>query len=95
MIELSYGEFGNFFFIDSFMIELIKGKQDDVITKELIRMRQLEHSMLRFTRIFQQGKGNFQRDDGSAEYSSVMSEGKKKRPKISQSTILSVFYSLW
>jgi hypothetical protein len=30
--------------------------------------------MLRFTRIFQVGKGNFQRDDGSAEYSSVMSE---------------------
>jgi hypothetical protein len=61
------------------MIELIKGKQDDVITKELIRTRQLEHSMLRFTRIFQVGKGNFQRDDGSAEYSSVMSEGKRKK----------------
>jgi hypothetical protein len=61
------------------MIELIKGKQDDVITKELIRTRQLERSMLRFTRIFQVGKGNFQRDDGSAEYSSVMSEGKGKK----------------
>ncbi len=60
------------------MIELIKGKQDDVITKDLIRTRQLEHSMLRFTRIFQMGKGNFQRDEGSAAYSSVMSEGKRK-----------------
>ncbi len=60
------------------MMELIKSKQDDVITKELIRTRQLEHSMLRFTRIFQVGKGNFQRDDGSAEYSSVMSEGMTK-----------------
>ena len=60
------------------MIELIKSKQDDVITKELIRSRQLEHSMLRFTRFFQIGKGNFQRDDGSEEYSSVMSEGISK-----------------
>lgn len=59
------------------MIELIKSKQDETITKDVIRTRQLEHSMLRFTRIFQLGKGNFQRDDGSAEYSSVMSEGKK------------------
>ncbi len=65
-------------FFDRFMMELIKSKQDDFITKELIRARQLEHSMLRFTRIFQVGKGNFQRDDGSAEYSSVMSEGMKK-----------------
>jgi hypothetical protein len=57
------------------MIELIKSKQDDVITKELIRSRQLEQSMLRFTRIYQVGKGDFQRDDGSEEYSTVMTEG--------------------
>lgn len=60
------------------MIELIKAKQDNVLTKEVIRTRQLEHSMLRFTRIFQLGKGNFQRDEGSTEYSSAMSEGKGK-----------------
>ncbi len=63
------------------MIELIKGKQDDVITKKLIQARQLEHSMLRFTRIFQVGKGNFQRDEGSTEYSTVMSEGKEDKKK--------------
>jgi hypothetical protein len=56
-------------------MELIKSKQDDVITKDLIRTRQLENSILKFTRIFQLGKGNFQRDEGSTEYSSVMSEG--------------------
>jgi hypothetical protein len=59
------------------MIELIKSKQDDVITKELIRSRQLEHSMLRFTRIFQVRKTEFQRDEGSEVYSTVMSEGMK------------------
>ena len=67
-----------YFSIGRFMMELIKGKQDNNITKELIRSRQLEHSMLRFTRIFQVGKGNFQRDEGSTQYSSVMSEGKRK-----------------
>lgn len=65
------------------MIELIKAKQDNVLTKEVIRTRQLEHSMLRFTRIFQLGKGNFQRDEGSTEYSSVMSEGKGKASNFS------------
>lgn len=60
------------------MIELIKAKQDNVLTKEVIRTRQLEHSMLRFTRIFQEGKGLYQRDEGSTEYSSVMSEGKER-----------------
>jgi len=58
----------------TFMIEFIKSKQDDVITKELIRARRLDQSMLRFTRIFQVGKGEFQRDEGSEEYSSVMNE---------------------
>ncbi|CAF3510163.1 unnamed protein product [Adineta steineri] len=56
------------------MIELIKGKQSDVITKELIRSRQLESSMLRLTRIFQVGKGEYQRDEGSVVYSNVMTE---------------------
>jgi hypothetical protein len=57
------------------MLELIKRKQDNVITKELIRTEQLEHSVLQFTRIFQVGKSDYQRDDGSAEYSTIMSEG--------------------
>ncbi|UJR28739.1 hypothetical protein I4U23_009966 [Adineta vaga] len=59
----------------TFMFELIKSKQDEFITKELIRTRQLEHSMLRFTRVFQLGKGDYLRDEGSVEYSTVMSEG--------------------
>ncbi|CAF2647842.1 unnamed protein product [Rotaria sp. Silwood2] len=58
----------------TFMIEMIKSKQDNIITKELIRSRQLEQSMFRFTRIFQVGKGEFQRDEGSTEYSSIMIE---------------------
>ncbi|CAF3494726.1 unnamed protein product [Rotaria sp. Silwood1] len=58
----------------TFMIEMIKSKQDHIITKELIRTRQLEQSMFRFTRIFQVGKGEFQRDEGSTEYSSIMTE---------------------
>ena len=58
------------------MLELIKSKQDEVITKELIKARQLDHSMLRFTRIFQLGKGDYQRDEGSVEYSTIMMEGK-------------------
>jgi len=55
------------------MIEFIKGKQDGNITKELIKARQLEQSMLRFTRIFQ-SENTYQRDDSSVEYSCVMSE---------------------
>lgn len=68
--------------LNRFMIEMIKSKQDHIITKDLIRTRQLEHSMLRFTRIFQMGKGQFERDEGSTEYSCVMSEGKNKTNKI-------------
>lgn len=64
------------FSLNSFMIQLIKARQDSILTKDFIRNRQLEHSMLRFTRIFQAGKGQFQRDEGSTEYSCVMSEGK-------------------
>jgi hypothetical protein len=58
----------------SFMIEYIKSKQDDNITKGLIKTRQLEQSMLRFTRIFQSEKDNYQRDESSTEYSCIMSE---------------------
>lgn len=66
------------FILNSFMIEMIKSKQDNVITKELIRTRKLDSSMLRFTRLFQVGKEDFQRDEGSVEYSCIMTEGKKK-----------------
>ncbi|CAF4951843.1 unnamed protein product [Rotaria sp. Silwood1] len=58
----------------TFMIEMIKSKQDHIITKELIRTRQLEQSMFRFTRIFQVETEEFQRDEGSTEYSSIMTE---------------------
>ncbi len=64
------------FSLHSFMIELIKSKQDDVITKKLIRLRQLDQSMLRFTR-FYQSENTFERDESSVEYSHVMSEGKE------------------
>lgn len=57
-------------------MEYIKGKQDEVITKDLIRLRQLDQSMLRFTRIFGLGKDNFFRDETTVQYSSVMQEGK-------------------
>ncbi|CAF3534009.1 unnamed protein product [Rotaria sp. Silwood1] len=58
----------------TFMIELIKSKQDDIITKELIRSRKLYQSMLRFTRIYRDKYGNFQRDDINQKYSSIMTE---------------------
>ncbi len=62
------------FFFFSFMVEYIKSKQDGNITKDLIKARQLEQSMRRFTRIFQDDKNTYQRDDNSVEYSCVMSE---------------------
>ncbi|CAF3935289.1 unnamed protein product, partial [Rotaria sp. Silwood1] len=58
----------------TFMIEFIKSKEDDFITKKLIRSRQLDQSMLRFTRIYQDEYGNCQRDDNSEEYSCIMTE---------------------
>ena len=56
------------------MIEYIKGKQDGNITKDLIKNRQLEQSMLRFTRIYQADKNTYERDENSVEYSRVMTE---------------------
>ncbi len=56
------------------MIEFIKKKQEGHITKDLIKNRQLEQSMLRFTRIYQTGKDTFQRDENSVEYSCIMTE---------------------
>ena len=60
-----------------FMIEFIKSKQDDVITKKLIRERKLDQSMLRFTRIYRDQYGNLYRDDENQEYSCIMTESKK------------------
>ncbi|CAF2403697.1 unnamed protein product [Rotaria sp. Silwood2] len=58
----------------TFMIEFIKSKQDDIITKDLIKTRQLDQSMLRFTRIYQDEKDTYKRDENSTAYSCVMSE---------------------
>ena len=60
----------------SFMIEYIKCKQNDEITKDLIRTRQLDQSMLRFTRYYQTDNNLYQKDEDSVEYSSIMIEGK-------------------
>lgn len=57
-------------------MELIKSKQDETITKKLIRLRKLDQSMLRFTRIFQNKHGMSERDEESTEYSCVMTESK-------------------
>jgi len=60
------------------MIELIKSKQDDVITKKLIRLRKLDQSMLCFTRIYRDENGEYRRDIDSQEYSCIMTESKKE-----------------
>ncbi len=60
------------------MIELIKSKQDDVITKKLIRLRKLDQSMLCFTRIYRDENGEYRRDINSQEYSCIMTESKKE-----------------
>jgi hypothetical protein len=57
------------------MLEYIKSKQDDNLTKDLIKSRQLDQSMLRFTRFYQAEKNTYQRDESSIEYSCVMTEG--------------------
>lgn len=61
------------------MIELIKSKQDGIITKDLIKTKQLDQSMLRFTRIYYDENGKCQRDVESQEYSLIMSESKKQK----------------
>lgn len=58
----------------SFMAEHIKEKQGAVITKDLIKTHELEQSMLRFTRIFEE-KNTFLRDESSTAFSCVMTEG--------------------
>ncbi len=71
-------EFWNYKFLVffcRFLIEFIKPKQDNHITKDLIKARQLEQSMLRFTRFYQISDGSYQRDESSTEYSCLMTEG--------------------
>ncbi|CAF1096201.1 unnamed protein product [Adineta ricciae] len=58
----------------SLMIEFIKSKQDNYITKKLIQERKLYQSMLRFTRIFRNKCGQYHYDVGSTEYSNIMTE---------------------
>jgi hypothetical protein len=61
------------------MIELIKSKQDEVITKNLIRLRKLDQSMLCFTRIYRDENGDYQRDMDNQEYSCIMTESKNEK----------------
>ncbi|CAF1514836.1 unnamed protein product [Rotaria sp. Silwood1] len=56
------------------MMELIKSKQNDDITKELITSKKLDQSMLRFTRIYRDESGKFQRDQMGQAYSCIMKE---------------------
>ncbi|UJR20827.1 hypothetical protein I4U23_023938 [Adineta vaga] len=58
----------------SFMIEYIKSRQNEIVTKELIKTRELDQSMLRFTRIYESGKNNYYRDESSVTYSCIMTE---------------------
>jgi hypothetical protein len=60
------------------MIELIKSKQDNGITKNLIRERELTKSKLRFTRFFRDANGSLHRDEASTIYSCVMTESKNE-----------------
>jgi len=66
------------FAFSSFLIEYVKPKQDNYITKDLIKTRKLDQSMLRFTRFYQLSDGSYQRDESSIEYSCLMTEGKRK-----------------
>ena len=59
------------------MIEYIKPKQDDHITKDLIKKQQLEQSMLRFKRYYLSEKNTYEPDESSTEYSRLMTESKK------------------
>ena len=59
------------------MIEYIKKKQDTIITKELIKARQLDQSKLRFRRFYLSEKNEFEPDDNSIEYSCLMTEGRE------------------
>lgn len=62
-----------------FLIEYIKPRQEGEITKEFIRTHRLDQSTLRFTRFYQLPDGSYQRDEATAAYSSIMTEGKIKQ----------------
>ncbi|CAF1214092.1 unnamed protein product [Adineta steineri] len=57
-----------------YLIEFVKCKQDDQITKEVIKERQLNKSKLRFTRYYQTTDGSYERDESSIIDSIVMTE---------------------
>lgn len=57
---------------------MIKPKQVGTITKDLVRKRKLEKSKLRFTRIFRDSNGNYQRDETTTAYSDVMTESERR-----------------
>ncbi|CAF1057030.1 unnamed protein product [Adineta steineri] len=59
----------------SFEIGFIKSKQDEIITKDLIKTRKLDQSILRFTHCYYQSETNIlERDESSTEYSCIMKE---------------------
>ncbi|CAF1000046.1 unnamed protein product [Adineta steineri] len=58
----------------NYKIEFIKSKQDDQITKEVIKDRQLNKSKLRFTRYYQTTDGSYERDESSVIDTIVMTE---------------------
>ncbi|CAF1214112.1 unnamed protein product [Adineta steineri] len=61
----------------SFDIGFIKSKQDEIITKDLIKTRKLDESMLRFTHCYYQSKTNIlERDESSTKYSRIMREAR-------------------
>lgn len=66
----------SFVFFNSFKIQLIKSKQNDYITGDLIRRRELYISMLRFTRIYLEKDCGYYRDEASTGYSCEMTESK-------------------
>lgn len=61
-----------------FKIELIKPRQDAIITKDIIRTGELHKSKLRFTRIFRGTDGSFYQDTDSTVYSNVMTESEQE-----------------
>ncbi|CAF1000064.1 unnamed protein product [Adineta steineri] len=58
----------------SYLIEFVKCKQDEQITKEVIKDRQLNKSKLRFTRYYQTTDGSYERDESSVIDTIVMTE---------------------
>ena len=56
------------------MFEYVKSRQTDVLTRRVVKERQLEKSKLRFRRIFQNANHEFVDDPDSISYSNIMTE---------------------